>query len=151
MAHEGRDPKFPNSQGFLSPELVAGIADQNPLTAHRYSKCTQAHNFDYHDCLNIIRSLDEIDEKIKKVSDEEIKCNTQYDFENAAQHIEWSRHNIHTAQQNAAKNKIISEMKSDEAFCTFNCGQKILLQKCGEKQSTYLGKERISMLIGSFV
>ena len=91
------------------------------------SKCTQAHSFDCHDCLNIIRTLDEIDEKI---SDEEFKRETQYDFENAAQHIiECSRHNIRAAQQNAAKNKIISEMKSDEAFCTFDWGQKILPQE----------------------
>ena len=85
------------------------------------STCTQAHNFDCHECLSIIRMLDEIDEKIKKISDEEIKHETQYDFENAAQYvIEWSRHNICTAQQNAAKNTIISEMKSDEALYRFD-------------------------------
>ena len=105
------------------------------------SKCTQVHNFDCHDCLNIIRTLDEIDEKIKKINDEETKRETQYDFENAAQHIiEWSRHNIRAAQQNAVKNKSISEMKSDQAVCRFDWGQKILSQEYREKQSIYFRK-----------
>ena len=96
--------------------------------------------------------LDKIDEKIKKTSDEEIKCDIQYDFESGAQDIiEWSHHTIRAAQQNAAKNKIISEMWSDEAFCTFDWGQKILSQEYREKQSTYFGKMGISVLIGSFV
>ena len=58
-----------------------------------------------------------VDKKITKTSDEEIKREIQYDFENAAQHIiEWFRHSIRAPQQNAAKNEIISEMKNDEAF-----------------------------------
>ena len=71
-------------------------------------------------------------------------------LENAAQHvIEWSRHNLRAVQQNTAKNKIISGMKSDEAFCTFGWGQKILPQEYREK-STYFGKG-MSVLVGSFV
>ena len=125
----------------------------NDAKCHQhYSKCAQAHNFDCHDCLNIIQTLDEIDEKIKKISNEEFKCETQYDFENAAQHIiEWSRHNIRAAQQNAAKNKVISELKSDEEFCTFDWGQKILPQEYREKQSTYFGKKGMSVLVGSLI
>ena len=139
-----------NDSDCITHCTTFGLSDAK--CPQHYSKCTQAHSFDCHDCLNIIRTLDEIDEKIKKISDEEIKRETQYDFENAAQHIiEWSRHNIRAVQQNAAKNKIISEMKNDEAFCTFDWGQKILPQEYREKQSTYFGKKGMSVLVGSFV
>ena len=117
-----------------------------------YSKCTRSYSFDYLDCLNIIRTFDEITEKSKKISHEEIKREIQYDVENAAQHvIEWSRHNLRATQQNGAKNKIISGMKSDEAFCTFDSDQKILPQQYREKQNTYFGKKGMSVLIGSFI
>ena len=117
-----------------------GLSDAKCSDHH--SRCTQSHTFDCPDCINIIRTLDEIGERIQKISQEEIKRETQYDFENAAQHIiEWSRHNLRAAQQNTAKNKIISEMKSDEAFCTFDWGQKILPQEYRENQSTYFGKK----------
>ena len=42
-------------------------------------------------------------------------------------------------------------MKSDEAFCTFDWGQKILPQEFREKQSTYFGKKEMSVLVGSIV
>ena len=99
-----------------------------------YVNYTQSHSFDYPDCLNVIRTLDVIDEKIKKIGHEEIGRETQYNFENAVQHIiEWFRHNLRAAQQNAAKSTIISKTKSDEAFCTFDWGQKILPQEFREK------------------
>ena len=42
-------------------------------------------------------------------------------------------------------------MKSGEAFCSFDWGQKILLQEYREKQSTFFGKTGISVLFRSFV
>ena len=104
------------------------------------------------DCINIIVTLDEISEKINKIADEELKCETKYDFENASQHIiEWSRHNLRAARQNDGKNKVISQMQDDEAFCTFDWGQKILPQEFRESQSAYFGKRGMSVLVGSFV
>lgn len=146
-AHSGH---CSNNSDCITHCTTFGLSDAK--CSQHYSKCTQPHSFDCADCLNIIRTVDEIEEKIKKISDEEIKRETQYDFDNAAQHIiEWSRHNLRAAQQNAAKNKIISEMKSDEAFCTFDWGQKILPQEYREKQSAYFGKKGMSVLVGSFV
>ena len=82
----------------------------------------------------------------------EIKIEAQYDFENAVQHIiEWSRHNLRATQQNTAKNNIISKIGSDEAFCTFDWGQKVLPQEYQEGQSTYFGKKGMSVLVGSFL
>ena len=67
---------------------------------------------------------------------------TMFDFENASEHIiEWARHNLHAAQQDAEKKIIISQMDHDEVFCTFNWGQKILPQKYREAQSAYFGKK----------
>ena len=86
------------------------------------------------------------------ISNEEIKSETKYDFDNASQHlVDLSRHNLRTAQQNYAKTKIISQMKTDEAFCTFDWSQKILPQEFRERQNTYFGRAGMSVLVGSFV
>ncbi|CAF5030953.1 unnamed protein product, partial [Rotaria sp. Silwood1] len=42
-------------------------------------------------------------------------------------------------------------MDDDEAFCTFDWGQKILPQEHREAQSAYFGKKGMSVLVGSFV
>ena len=42
-------------------------------------------------------------------------------------------------------------MWSNEAFRTFDWGQKILPQEYREKQSTYFRKKRMSVLVGSFI
>ncbi|CAF4276505.1 unnamed protein product [Rotaria magnacalcarata] len=127
-----------------------GLSD--PICPEQHRNCTQSHTFDCSDCVNIIRTIDEIQEKIEKLSNEEVKREAKYDFDNAAQHIiEWSRHNLRAAQQNDAKSKIISKMQDDEAFCTFDWGQKILPQEFRESQNTYFGKKGMSVLIGSFV
>ena len=139
-----------NNSDCITHCTTFGLSDAK--CPEHYVNCTQSHSFDCPDCLNVIRTLDEIDEKIKKIGHEEIRRETQYDFENAVQHIiEWFRHNLRAAQQNAAKNTIISKMKSDEAFCTFDWGQKILPHEFREKQSTYFGKKGMSVLVGSFV
>ena len=73
-------------------------------------------------------------------------------FENVSEHIiEWSRHNIRAAQQDFEKAKIISEMGTDEAFWTFDCGQKVLPQEYRESQKKYFGKKGMSLLIGAFL
>ncbi|CAF4485842.1 unnamed protein product [Rotaria socialis] len=41
-----------------------------PKCPEHQSKCTQAHTSDYHDCINISRTLYEIGETIKKISNE---------------------------------------------------------------------------------
>lgn len=79
------------------------------------------------DCMNIIQTLDEIKLRIEKISNQDLQAEHKFDFENASEHIiEWSRHNIRAAQQDFEKTKIISEMGTGEAFCTFDWGQKIL-------------------------
>jgi hypothetical protein len=42
-------------------------------------------------------------------------------------------------------------MGIDEAFCTFDWGQKILPQEYREPQKKYFGKKGMSVLVGSFV
>ena len=65
--------------------------------------------------------------------------------------IEWSRHNIRAAQQDLEKAKIISQMGIDEAFYTFDWGQKILPQEYHDSQKKYFGKKGVSVFVGSFV
>ena len=104
------------------------------------------------DCINIIITLDEIGERIVKIANEEFKRETTYDFENASQHIiEWSRQNLRANRQSDAKNIVLSQMGDEEAFCTFDWGQKILPQEFRESQSAYFGKKGMSVLVGSFV
>ena len=117
-----------------------------------YRNCTQLHTFDCPDCVNIVCTLDEIQERMEQLSNEEMKREAKYDFEYSVQHtIEWSRHNLHAAQKNDAKNKIISKMKNDEAFCTFDSGQKVFPQEFRESQNRYFAKKGMSVLVGSFV
>ena len=120
--------------------------------ADHYSHCNHVHTVHCPDCINIIVTLDEISQKIQKFTDKDIQREARFDFENALEHIiEWSRHNLRAARQDAEKKSIISQMDNDEAFCTFDWGQKILPQKYRESQSTYFGKKGMSVLVGSFV
>ena len=127
-----------------------GLSD--PQCAQHRSDCNHTHTLDCSDCINIILTLDEISQKIANINDKGMQRETMFDFENASEHIiEWSRHNLRAAQQDAEKKTIISQMDHDEAFCTFDWGQKILPQKYREAQSTYFGKKGMSVLVGSFV
>jgi hypothetical protein len=126
------------------------LSDPN-YTSH-YSQCSQGHTSICADCMNIIQTLDEIKQKIEKISNQDLQAELKYDFENASEHIiEWSRHNISAAQQDFEKTKIISEMGTDEAFCTFDWGQKVLPQEYRESQKKYFGKKGMSLLVGSFL
>lgn len=127
-----------------------GLSD--PKCLQHYSNCTRQHTSNCPDCVNIIATLDEIMQKIDKIADKEIQCEAKFDFDNSLQHIvEWSRHNIRAVRQDSEKKSIISKMGNDEAFCTFDWGQKILPQKYREPQSAYFGKRGMSVLVGSFV
>jgi len=127
-----------------------GLSD--PTCADQYMDCSQPHVINCQDCLNVILTLDEVEEKIKKISDNELKRETIYDFENSTQHIhEWFRHNIRAAQQDQVKVSIISNMSANKAFATFDWAQKVLPQEHREGQSAYFGKSGMSLLIGSFV
>ena len=127
-----------------------GLSD--PKCPQHQSKCTSPHTTDCPDCINIIITLDEIGERIVKIANEEMKRETTHDFENASQHIiEWSRHNLRANRQSDAKNIVLSQMGDEEAFCTFDWGQKILPQEFRESQSAYFGKKGMSVLVGSFV
>ena len=104
--------------------------ESDPKCQKQHRNCSHPHNSDCPDCINIICTPDEIRERIETINNEEIKREAKYDFDNASQHIvEWSLHNLRAAQQNDTKNKIISQMKADEAFCTFDWGQMILPQE----------------------
>lgn len=127
-----------------------GLGDRN--CAEHYSKCNHIHTTNCSDCMNIIQTLDEIKQKIEIISDPDSQAEVKYDFENASEHIvEWSRHNVRAVQQDCEKTKIISKMETDEAFCTFDWGQKILPQEYRESQKKYFGKKGMSILVGSFV
>ena len=132
--------------------LCTRFALSDPLCIDQYFDCSRPHVVNCRDCLNVISTLDEIAEQIRKISDEELRRETSYDFENSTQYIhEWFRHNIRAAQQNKEKVNIISNMTSSEAFATFDWAQKVLPQEHREGRGTCYGKSGMSLLVGSFV
>ena len=136
--------------GCITHCTTYGLSDSK--CSQHYSECNHAHTSDCSDCLNIILTLDEISQKIQKITDKDIKREADFDFANASEHIiEWSRHNLRAARQDAEKKSIISQMGNDEAFCTFDWGQKIVPQEHREAQSTYFGERGMSLLVSSFV
>ena len=89
------------------------------------------------DCINIIVTFDEINQKIQKIVDKDIEREARFDFENASEHIiEWSRHNLRAARQDAEKSTI-SQMDKDEAFCTLDLGSKKFTSKAS-RGSNYI-------------
>ncbi|CAF4225837.1 unnamed protein product [Rotaria magnacalcarata] len=127
-----------------------GLSDSK--CAEHHSNCNHAHTTHCPDCINIIVTLDEISQHIQRITDKDIAQEARFDFENASEHIvEWSRHNLRAARQDAEKKSIISQMNNDDAFCTFDWGQKILPQEYREGQNAYFGKKGMPVLVGSFV
>ena len=107
---------------------IFGLSDSKH--AEYYSNCNHTHTAHCPDCINIIITLDEISQQIPKVGNKDFEREARFDFENASEHIvEWSHHNLRAARQDTEKKSIISQMEEDEAFCTFDWGQKILPQK----------------------
>ena len=105
-----------------------GLSD--PKYAEHHSNCSHVHTSHCPNCINIVVTLDEINQKIQKIVDKDIEREAKFDFENASERIiEWSRHNLRAARQDAEKKLTISQMDEDEAFCTFDWGQKILPEK----------------------
>ena len=102
--------------------------------------------------MNIIATLDEISQHIQNIADKEIAQEAKFDFENASEHIiEWLRHNLRAARQDCEKKFIISQMEEDEAFCTFDWGQKFCLRNIEKLKVHTLAKKGMSVLVGSFV
>ena len=127
-----------------------GLSD--PRCPEHFSNCNHAHTSHCSDCMNIIATLDEISQHIQNIADKEIAQEAKFDFENALEHIiEWLRHNLRAARQDCEKKFIISQMEEDEAFGTFDWGQKILPREYRETQSAYFGKKGMSVLVSSFV
>jgi hypothetical protein len=61
--------------------------------------------------MNIVNTLDEIDEQIKQISNKDEQRESRFDFDNASDDtVEWSRHNLRAAQQNAEKSNIIKKL-----------------------------------------
>ena len=112
--------------GHCSPDSTCithctTFALSDPNCTEQHLKCNHTHTTTCSDCINIIRTLDEIQAKIETIFDKDSQAEANYDFKNASEHIiEWSRHNIRAAQQDSEKPKIISQMEIDEAFCTFD-------------------------------
>jgi hypothetical protein len=76
----------------------------DPKYAQYHSDCNHAHTLDCPDFINIILTLDEIGQKIEKITDKDIERETKFDFENASAHIiESSRHNLRATRQHVAK------------------------------------------------
>ena len=95
-----------------------GLSD--PKCPMQHCNCSHLHNSDCPDCINIICAPDEIRERIETISTEEIKRKIKYDFDMAYQHtVERSRHDLRAVQQNDSKKRIISQMKTHEAFLHF--------------------------------
>lgn len=129
------------------------FALSDPNCAEQYLQCNQEDTAVCSDCNNILETLDEIKQRSENIVDPELQADAAYDFENASEHImEWFRHNVRAAQQDFEKTKIISTMGIDEAFCTFDRGQKILPQEYRESQKKSISEKKgMSILVGSFV
>ena len=79
-----------------------GLSD--PKCAEHHSNCSHVHTSHCPDCANIIVTLDEIIQKIQKIVDKDIEREARFDFANVSVHtIEWSRHNLRAARQDAEK------------------------------------------------
>ncbi|CAF2059693.1 unnamed protein product [Rotaria magnacalcarata] len=112
-----------------------GLSDSK-CTEH-HSNCNHAHTTHCPDCINIIVTLDEISQHIQRITDKDIAQEARFDFENASEHIvEWSRHNLRAARQDAEKKSIVSQMNNDDAFCTFDRGMSVLVGSFVWKDST---------------
>ena len=130
--------------------ITFALSDPNCL--EQYSKCSHVHANICSDCINVIQTLDEIEEKIEHIFDKNVHAEVRYDFKNASENIiEWYHHNLRAAQQDYEKTKIISQMGIDEAFCTVDWDQKILPQEYRESQKNYFEKKGMSIFVGSFV
>ena len=135
---------------YINHCTTFGLSD--PKCAEHHSNCSHVHTSHCPDCINIIVTLDEINQKIQMIVDKDTEREAKFDFENASEHIiEWSRHNLRAAGQDAEKKSTISQMDENKAFCTFDWGQKVLPQKHREAQPTYFEKKGMSVLGGSFV
>ena len=97
----------------------------DPKCPEHHSNCSHVHTSHCPDSINIIMTLDEINQKIQKIVDKDIEREAKFDYENTSEHIiEWSRHNLRAARQYTEKKSTILQMDEDEAFCTFDCGKK---------------------------
>ena len=116
-----------------------GLSD--PSYPNQYIDCTRGHETICKDYLNVMLTLDEIEDKITGIHNEELRREIAYDFENTVLHIHgWFRHNVRASQQSHRKIKIISNMLFNEAFAAFDWSQKVLSQEHREGQSSYFGK-----------
>ena len=96
-----------------------GLSDSK--CAEHYSNCSHAHVLDCPECINIILALDEISRNIEKIADKDTQREVKFDYENASEHIvEWPRHNLRAARQDAEEKSVISRMDQDEAFYTLD-------------------------------
>ena len=104
------------------------------------------------DYIIIILTHDETSQTIEEITDKDFQREVKFGYENASEYIvEWSRHNLSATRQDAEEKFIISQMDQDEAFCTFDWGQKFLPQEYREAQSIYFGRRGMLVLVGSFV
>ena len=79
-----------------------GLSDSK--CAEHYSNCSHAHVLECPECINIILTLDEISRNIEQITDKDTQREVKFDYKNASKHIvEWSRHNLRAARQNAEK------------------------------------------------
>ena len=112
------------------------------MCANQYIDCTRQHEVICKDCLNIILTLDEIEDKIKHIHNEELRREPAYDFDNSVQYIhEWFRHNVKAAQQNHGKVRIISSMPFDEALAIFDWAQKYCLRNIERAKADTLANQ----------
>ena len=61
-----------------------GLSDSK--CAEHHSNCSHVHTSHCPDCINIIVTLDEINQKIQKIVDKNIEREAKFDFENASEH-----------------------------------------------------------------
>jgi hypothetical protein len=83
------------------------------------------HTSNCPDCINMIRTLDEIGQNIEKNSGMDLRNETEFDFKNVSENIiKWSRQNLRAVRKDTEEKFIITPMDEDEAFCTFRLGSK---------------------------
>ena len=59
----------------------------DPNCAELLSKCEHLHTSICPDCIDIIKTLDKIEQKIREIFDKEAQAQTCYEFKNASENV----------------------------------------------------------------
>jgi len=88
--------------------------------------CRHAHTLDCPDCMKIIHTLDEIGQKIEKITNSDVRQEAKYDFENASEHIvERPRDNLRATRQDVEKKLSVHSIGFKKSCCKSTANLKV--------------------------